>query len=70
MCSEDPQPKCANLSDPSEYVSGQNLGDSFPENDKLAFSEKVGFGMGQYVLERLHLLCLMFVPVMSIIWYS
>lgn len=47
MCSEAPVPRCANLSDPSEYVSKQNLGDSFPLADKFDFSEKVGFGMGQ-----------------------
>ena len=47
-CSDRPQAKCANLSDTSEYVSGQNLGDSFPEGDKMALPEKIGFGMGQY----------------------
>lgn len=48
-CSSTPQAKCEKASDPSEYVVTQNLGDSFPEADKIpGQSESLGFGMGQF----------------------
>jgi len=47
-CSDDPQVKCIHACDPSEYVVTQNLGDSFPNTDKIVASEKIGFGMGQF----------------------
>ena len=48
-CSSTPEAKCEKACDPSEYVVTQNIGDSFPDSDKIAGqSESLGFGMGQF----------------------
>ena len=37
------------LSCDNRYTVGQNLGDSFPDTDKIVGeSERIGFGMGQF----------------------
>ena len=50
-CADDPSPECLKERDPSEYTVTQNLGDAFPDTDKIypnGGGENIGFGMGQF----------------------